>query len=112
MYKTFMSVVALAMSCSTVLAAGSPWMEKAVGELRKEKKIVEVMFPNGLSTSLWISVRDDGSRRDGYAEYACLILIQSEMPMKKFTVIHIWDAAAMSRGEQKELGRYECQNNG
>ena len=92
--------------------AGEPWMADSVAALRKEKAVREVLFSNDRSTSLWISVRDDGSRRDGFAEYACLTLVESGMPAGAFTVIRVWDAAAMARGEQRELGRYECSRNG
>ena len=97
-------------SISIAAAASQPWMAEAVDNLKKEKKISEVLFANDSPTSLWISVKDDGSRRDGYAEYACLVLHQSGMPKGQFTVVHVWDAAAMARGEQEELGRYECES--
>ncbi|CDZ60471.1 Hypothetical protein NGAL_HAMBI2605_10410 [Neorhizobium galegae bv. orientalis] len=92
--------------------AGEPWMDASVAALSKEKKIREVLFSNDRSTSLWISVRDDGSRRDGFAESACVTLMESGMPVGAFTVIRIWDAAAMARGEQRELGRFECSRKG
>ncbi len=100
---------AFLLSALPVWSAEGLWMKSAVSNLQKEKKIVEVAFANDRPTSLWISVRDDGTRRDGYAEYACLVLAQSGMPAGQFTVIHVWDAAAMARGEQTELGRYDCE---
>ena len=107
-------IVGLIATCfmGTVAQAGEPWMAASIAALRKEKAVREVLFSDDRSTSLWISVRDDGSRRDGFAEYACLTLVESGMPTGAFTVIRVWDAAAMARGEQRELGRYECSRKG
>ena len=83
------------------------WRDEAVAYLLKEdaKTVVEAMFTQDIS--LWISVRDDGSRRDGLAEYFCLVL-QDFMPADDMAIITIWDAAAMASDELKELGKSTC----
>ena len=85
------------------------WKLKSAEEVRNEKSVVEAMFPDNSSSSFWASVRDDGSRRDGYADYLCLVLKDSGMPKGKFVLIKIWDAYSMTDGKFKEIGRSECK---
>lgn len=46
--------------------------EKALNEIRKEEKVEEAIITD--ENVLYVSVKDDGTRRDGYAEYLCQIL--------------------------------------
>ncbi len=85
------------------------WQTKSIAELEKEPGIVEVLFPNGASGSLWVSMRDDGSRRDGFAEYVCLKLHESGLPKRHAVMIHVYDAAAMARGHMNEIGSNICE---
>lgn len=85
------------------------WRQKALKAVRAESKVVEAMFPNDARSSFWASVRDDGTRRDGYAEYLCLSLIESGMPKGSFIVIRVWDARAMAKSQMREIGRFDCK---
>lgn len=104
-----MPIVAM-MAAILIATASVPWMDKSLAALREEPKIVEVLFNQDSAQSIWISVVDDGTRRDGFAEYACVILHASGMPLGSFTVIHIYDAKSMAAGEMNEIGRYECEH--
>jgi len=88
--------------------ATTAWREKAITAIRQEPKVADASWPNGNGPSLWITMRDDGTRRDGYAESMCLILGQHGMQAGDFIVIHIYDAAAMTKDEFREIGRYDC----
>jgi hypothetical protein len=88
--------------------AAADWQDKATGLIRSEPKVVEAMFPNESSGSFWASVRDDGSRRDGFAQYLCVVLFEAGMPVGQSVVIRVLDAAALVRGEMVTLGRYDC----
>lgn len=46
--------------------------EKALIEIRKEKKVIEAFLTE--ANVLYVSVADDGTRRDGFAEYLCQII--------------------------------------
>lgn len=106
----FGAVLAIGIGVLAVSAKDQSWREKAVAEITAdEPKIVEAMFPSDARNSFWASVRDDGSRRDGFAEYLCLALHEHGMPKGDFVVIRIWDAGAMARNEMKEIGRFDCQ---
>ena len=80
----------------------------AVSAISEDPKVVEAIFPNNSSNSFWVSMFDDGSRRDGYAQYVCQILRDHGMPSNKLIVIRIWDATEMARENFKELGKHEC----
>lgn len=99
------AIIAAALAAITVPALASEWRDQAVEEILTEPKVVEAMFTQDLS--LWVSVRDDGSSRDGFAEYLCLVLSDFRPPDEP-VIISIWDAAAMARDEMKRLGRNEC----
>ena len=99
---------AAAKAAAEAAAATTAWREKAITAIRQEPRVADASWPNGNGPSLWITMRDDGTRRDGYAESMCLILGQNGMPAGDFIVIHIYDAAAMAREEFREIGRYDC----
>lgn len=46
--------------------------EKALAAIRQEKKVAEAIISD--ANVLYVSVKDDGTRRNGYAEYLCQIL--------------------------------------
>ena len=95
--------------CALPAVAAEAWMDKAIAMIQGQSKVVEVMFNQDSQRSLWVSMVDDGTRRDGYAESLCIDLFDAGMPVGGFTVIHIWDAGAMATGSMKEIGRYECE---
>lgn len=88
---------------------GDAWRQKALKAVRAEPKVVEAIFPNNARNSFWASVRDDGTRRDGYAEYLCMSLFESGMPKGSFIVIRVWDARAMAQSRMREIGKYDCK---
>lgn len=95
-------------AAANAAAETTAWREEAINAIRQEPKVADASWPNGNGPSLWITMRDDGTRRDGYAESMCLILGQHGMQAGDFIVIHIYDAAAMIRDELREIGRYDC----
>jgi hypothetical protein len=76
----------------------------AVADIASEKMVVEAMFPYASST-LWVSMIDDGTRRDGFASYVCL-----SMPKRvRATRVRILDAAKLARGKFETIGEYRCK---
>jgi hypothetical protein len=85
----------------------SDWEHEALAVMRRENKsVIETMFPR--RGSLWASMRDNGSRRDGYAQTICMQLNEAGKPRSEMVIVRIWDAAAMARGELREIGRADC----
>lgn len=57
--------------------------------------------------SFWISMIDDGTRRDGYAQSVCQIV--RDAGVRDFVIVTAWDAVAMNRGEFRQLGKATCR---
>lgn len=107
--KTFLTAALSMLAASPLAAATADWRDTATALIRQEKTVVDAMFTQPIS--LWVSMRDDGSRRDGFANYLCMVLYDAGMQPGDFVVIKILDAAAMAREEMSEIGRYECAKN-
>lgn len=87
--------------------AGTEWKAEALEEIKAEQNVVEAMWSR--PSILWVSMRDDGSRRDGYADYLCMVLRDHGKPDKDRIRIRIWDAYAMAREELKDIGSSWCE---
>jgi hypothetical protein len=97
-------ITAAAMLASTAAHAG--WQETAIQEIEAEPKVVEAMFQNG-GRVLWVSMQDDGTSRDGFADYLCLILSEAGRPEDQGVTVRIWDASVM-RDELRQIGEGRC----
>lgn len=61
--------------------------EKALAEIRKESKVFEAMITD--ADVLYVSVTDDGTRRDGYASYLCEILRENNTKATRVKVVKV-----------------------
>ena len=59
--------------------------EKAIEEIRKEEKVKEALITE--ANVLYVSVLDDGTRRDGYAQYLCEVLKDFNTSVKRVKVV-------------------------
>lgn len=102
------TALALASVLALTGAATADWRDDAVKLVKQEPKVVEAAFPGPVS--FWASVQDDGSNRDGFANYLCLVLADAGMPEGASAIVHVWDAASMpGDGEMRELGQADCR---
>lgn len=104
--------LALAVILGLVMSVGSAageeaWRENAITLAKAEKKVIDATWAQAIS--FWVSVADDGTRRDGFAEYLCLVLTEAGRPAGEFVVVKVWDHAAMVKDNLKEIGRAECR---
>lgn len=67
-------------------------IEKAKAALAAEPKIVDLVYDPSLQVQWNIAVEDDGTRRDGLADYFCLVLSE-QGAVAKGTAVRIVDAA-------------------
>lgn len=108
--KLTMAVAAIAVLGSSAEAGQlKSWQQSTLELLGEEPKVVEAIWPNGMDGSLWVSMRDDGSNRDGFADYICLLLGDAGTPEGTRVIIHIRDATSMAREEMKEIGSSQCK---
>jgi hypothetical protein len=89
---SFLSLVLVFISC--ISCGDSALVEKtqdnannksALEEIRKEKKITEAFIND--ANVLYVSVADDGTKRDGYAMYLCNVLAEHKATTKMVKVM-------------------------
>ncbi len=83
-----------------------PWQGKLVELAKAEPKISEATWSN--DDSFWVLVDDDGSSRDGYAEYVCILANDAGRPDGRFVAVTVWDRASASTSNPKQLGKAYC----
>jgi hypothetical protein len=83
--------------------------EKALIEIRKEKKVKEAIITE--AKVLYISVADDGTKRDGYTEYLCQILKEngSNINWIKVTKVNSTNDPNRDNAYGVLLGESHCQ---
>ncbi len=64
-----------------------PNNKTALEEIKKEPKIKEAIITD--ANVLYVSVEDDGTKRDGYAEYLCGILKENEASTSWVKVVKV-----------------------
>lgn len=77
-------------------------VEKATAALASEPKVVDLVYDPTLQVQWNIAVQDDGTQRDGLADYFCLVLSEQGAVVKG-TAVRIVDAAR--RAEFKDAYR-------
>lgn len=101
-----------AAQAAPAMAAPGPSLEEwksrladAMADVRKEKNVRDASWLNERPASLIAGVIDDGTRRDGYAEYLCSVLLDHDL---FGSTVRVMDVASATRGEWRELGKADC----
>lgn len=79
--------------------------------LEKEPKILEVVLDPETAVSWTIGVEDDGTRRTGYAEYVCIVLMEHGAVVEATTVRIVDHARVIANGgdfRKASLGHVHC----
>lgn len=81
-------------------------LNNVLKEVKAEPKVIDAVW-NNLSPGeiLYVGVKDDGTRRDGYAEYICQILFSHDF---KGSEVHIVDYFKFMQGNRVKLGWAMC----
>lgn len=72
--------------------------KKALEEIKKESKVTGAIIPD--ANVLYVSIKDDGSRGDGYAQYLCSILSENKATIKWVKVVQ--------EGTAGQSGSHRC----
>ncbi len=91
----------------TTASAQADWRTKALELATAEQKVHEATWSQ--EESLWVSMNDDGTSRDGFASYLCLVLNEAGRPQGEFIAVTAWDKASMATASPKQLGKAYCQ---
>lgn len=106
--KYLIAAALLAMTSTTGLATElEPWQIKGAELAAAEPKIYEAYWSQNIS--LWVSVKDNGTNRAGYADYICLVLNQAGRPQGEFVAVTVWDVKGLGTNNSKQLGKTYCQ---
>lgn len=68
----------------------NPNNQKALAEIKKEPKIKEALLTD--ANVLYVSVENDGTKRDGYAQYLCGVLTEHQATTKWVKVVEVGTA--------------------
>lgn len=66
-------------------SSDADYNNKALKEIQKEPKVKEALITE--ANVLYVSVIDDGTRRDGYAEYLCQVLKDNKSSIHKVKIV-------------------------
>jgi hypothetical protein len=80
--------------------------EKALIAIRKEKKVAEAFLSD--ANVLYISVKDDGTRRDGYAEYICQVIKENGSKIDRVKVTKVGSTNDPNRDNAYGILLGEC----
>lgn len=76
-------------------------------EILNEKTVLDASWGPYKGPSLYVSVKDDGTKRDGFAQYLCLILKDHDISR---VIIHIMKPIYMKNFDiEHDLGRHICE---
>lgn len=81
--------------------------DNAMQEIMSENNVLDASWGPYKGPSLYVSVKDEGTKRDGFAQYLCLILKDHGI---SGVIIHVMNSVDMKNfNTDKDLGRYICE---
>lgn len=81
-------------------------LQAALNEVLSESKVVDAAWGEGAPGAvLYAGLKDDGTRRDGYAEYLCLVLADHGL---RGGMVYVVDYRNFSRDARQRLGHAQC----
>ncbi|PHQ99527.1 MAG: hypothetical protein COB39_03480 [Marinosulfonomonas sp.] len=106
--KYLIAAALLAMTSTTGMATElEPWQIKGAELAKAEPTIYDAYWNQNIS--LWLSMVDDGSSRNGYAEVVCRLLTDAGRPQGEFVAIRVYSYSSIRNGELNQIGKAICQ---
>lgn len=85
-----------------------PWQREALKTVKSEKKVIDARWRMPQTNELWVSMKPDGTPRDGFAQYLCIVLTNAGAPQGELKTVWIYDPANFESGIQK-MGMAACR---
>ena len=83
--------------------------EKILQLVKSESKVKDAIFPNSSDSLLYVGVYNDGTRKDGFAEYLCLSINQKvKLPHQIYIKIVDYQDILQKKGF-REIGSFFCK---
>ncbi len=68
-----------------------PWQEKALHLVKEEKKVLDAFWRMPSRNILYVAMQPDGGRKDGFAEYLCMLLADAGAPKEEPRIVEVFD---------------------
>ncbi|SNY91430.1 hypothetical protein SAMN04515647_1651 [Cohaesibacter sp. ES.047] len=101
-------LAALILSTSTQAAELAQWQQDALKLIKSEKKVIDARWKDPVVNAMHVTMASDGTRKDGYAEYLCMLFPDVGAP-KDLKTITIYDDAAYKAGGVQSIGMAACR---
>ena len=108
---SFLIVSSILFSCGeSVKPQDEPNNKSALEEIQKEPKVLDAIITD--ANVLYVSVKDDGTKRDGYAGYLCEILREKQATTNWVKVIKVGSSNDPNADNAYGilLGESHCEN--
>jgi len=102
-FRSIVTFAALMSSSAAMAVPSQEQLDAALAEVKAEKKVIDASWQNPSIPSLLAGVHDNGSSRDGYASYLCLVMADHGI---NGAIVRVMD---VSSKDWKELGKANCQ---
>ena len=91
-----------------------PWQEKALKLVKQEKKVLDAFWRMPSRNVLYVAMQPDGGRKDGFAEYLCMLLADAGAPKGQMKMVQIYDPATFrayreKTGSGRSMGMAACR---
>jgi len=86
-----------------------PWQTKALKLIKKEKKVVKAKWRSPGANVLYVALQPDGTSRNGFAQYLCMVLPDAGAPKGELKSIFIYDPETYESGGGSVMGMAACR---
>lgn len=91
-----------------------PWQEKALKLVKQEKRVLDAFWRMPSRNVLYVAMQPDGGRKDGFAEYLCMLLADAGAPKGQMKMVQIYDPATFrayreKTGSGRSMGMAACR---
>lgn len=101
-------LIALTPTLAFAEAKLDKWQKSALQLVKKEKQVTEAKWRDPKENVLWVEVASDGSSRDGFAQYLCMVLMDAGAPENVLKTVWLYDKTGYVSG-QSALGMAACR---
>lgn len=74
-----------------------PWQKKALQKVKSENAVLDPKWRMPETNVLWVAMAADGTRRDGLAQYFCMLLMMAG-PADEMKSVWIYDPSSYENG--------------
>ncbi len=103
MLRIVISFAALLISTMAVSAPTPSQLDRALHDVVAEEVVFDAAWKDRTVPVMYVRIFDNGTRRDGYAGYICMVISESGINGGRVSLIDVVGS------EEKELGSARCK---